>query len=240
MRELFDYEKVLVGACEKINIELNEEKLEQFKHYYELLVEWNSKFNLTAITEKNEVYLKHFADCVYACSLIKPNATLCDIGTGAGFPAMVIKIVRPDIKILLVDALEKRIKFLDEVIKQLDLKDVETLHARAEDKIFKDKYLNHFDVVTSRAVARMCTLSEYCLPYVKVGGTLIAYKSDKIQDELKESKKVIQILGGINQDLVKYELDKETTRSLVIIKKVKTTDKKYPRDKNRPKTQPIL
>ena len=232
--------EILKNACDYAQIELTDTMFEQLDAYFNLLVEWNEKMNLTAITERNDVYLKHFADSIYGAKLIKQNATLCDIGTGAGFPALVLKIVRPDIKVTLVDALDKRIKFLNQVIAQLGLKDVEALHYRAEDKVFKQKYLNHFDVVTARAVAKMATLSEYCLPFVNVGGKFIAYKSDKIDDELKESEKAIAVLGGELASREKYNLDQETTRLLVVIEKKCNTSDKYPRDKNKPKLQPIL
>lgn len=235
-----NYERALIGACESVGIQVMDLMLKQFDEYYHLLTEWNEKINLTAITEQNEVYLKHFADSVFGAKLIKPNATLCDIGTGAGFPAVVLKIVRPDLKVTLVDALDKRIKFLNEVIAKLGLKDITALHFRAEDKAFKDKYLNKFDAVTARAVARMATLTEYCLPFVKVGGNFIAYKSDKIEDELNESKKVISLLGGEIKLVEKYMLDEETTRLLVVVNKVAPTSAKYPRNKNKAKLQPIL
>ena len=233
-------EEVLKNACEYAGIELTDIMIGQFDKYFHLLVEWNEKINLTAITEQNDVYLKHFADSIYGAKFIKRNATLCDIGTGAGFPALVLKIVRPDIKVTLVDALDKRIKFLYEVITKLGLKDVVALHYRAEDKVFKQKYLNSFDVATARAVARMATLTEYCLPFVKVGGRFVAYKSDKIDDELKESKKAIGVIGGELISCEKYSLDQETTRLLVIVQKKSSTPEKYPRDKNKPKLQPIL
>lgn len=238
--EKINCKEVLKNACEYAGIELTDKMLQQFDEYFHLLVEWNEKINLTAITEQNDVYLKHFADSIYGAKFIKQNATLCDIGTGAGFPALVLKIVRPDIKVTLVDALDKRIKFLNEVIAKLGLKDIVALHFRAEDKVFKQKYLNYFDVSTARAVAKMVTLTEYCLPFVKVGGEFIAYKSDKIEDELKESKKAIGTLGGELISCEKCNLDQETTRLLVIIKKKFATTDKYPRDKNKPKLQPIL
>lgn len=238
--EKINYEQELINACNYAGIDLTDKMLSQFDEYFNLLIEWNKNVNLTAITERADVYVKHFADSVYGAKFIKQNASLCDIGTGAGFPALVIKIVRPDIKVTLVDALDKRIKFLNEVISKLGLTDVNCLHCRAEDKIFKQKYLNSFDVTTARAVARMTTLTEYCLPFVKVGGKFIAYKSDKIDDELNESKKAIVLLGGEIGEKAKYQLDQQTTRLLVIVNKKALTDPKYPRDKNKPKLHPIL
>lgn len=239
MRELKDFEQPILTACEYANIQLTDDILDKLFQYYKLLVDWNEKINLTAITELKDVYIKHFADSIYGAKFVKLNATLCDIGTGAGFPALVLKIVRPDLKIMLVDALEKRIKFLNCVIETLNLTDVEILHFRAEDKAFKDRFLNYFDVTTARAVASLPTLSEYCLPFVNVGGKFVAYKSDKIDDELENSKNAFAILGGKLKQINKYKLDGETTRLLVEVEKIKKTDVKYPRDKNKPKLKPL-
>lgn len=240
MRELKSYELCLKSACEYSGVILTEQMLDMFEVYYKELVEWNEKINLTAITERQEVYLKHFADSIYGAKILPKNCTLCDIGTGAGFPAVVLKIVRPDIDVTLVDALDKRIKFLNNLTEKLGLTGIKALHFRAEEVKFKQSHLNTFDIVTARAVAKMNTLSEYCLPFVKVGGKFLAYKSDKIEQELEDCKKAVQILGGGNIVTVEYELDFDTTRLLVIIDKQKITDSKYPRDKNRPKLKPIV
>ncbi len=239
MRELKDYEQPLLKACEWANIKLTDDMLDKFYAYFQLLVEWNEKINLTAITQINDVYVKHFADSIYGAKFLEKNSTLCDIGTGAGFPALVLKIVRPDLCVTLVDALDKRIKFLNAVIEILKLDNITTLHFRAEDKAFKDEYLNYFDTVTARAVASMPTLSEYCLPFVKVGGKFVAYKSDKIDDELNASKNAFAVLGGKFVKNHLYNLDENTTRVLVEVRKTKKTDSKFPRDKNRPKTKPL-
>lgn len=232
-------ENVIKNACVCSGLELTEKMLKQFETYFRMLIEWNEKINLTAITDKEEVYLKHFADCVYGAKLLKPDASLCDIGTGAGFPAVVLKIVRPDLKVTLVDALDKRVKFLNELISKLDLTEIEACHYRAEDKAFKDRFLNSFDYVTARAVANMSTLTEYCLPFVKIGGSFLAYKSDKVEQELELAKNAIGILGGKLKKIHTYELDKTTTRTIVEIEKIKQTNSKYPRDKNKPKLKPL-
>lgn len=239
MRQLEKYELEIERACDYANIELTEQMLSDLDAYYSLLVEWNQKINLTAITNREDVYKKHFADSIFGAKFVPQNAKLCDIGTGAGFPALVLKIVRKDISITLVDALDKRIKFLNLVVEKLKIDNVKTLHFRAEDKPFKDGYLNSFDIVTARAVAQMATLSEYCLPFVKVGGKFLAYKSDKIDDELKQSGNAIKTLGGGTCELKTYNLDDQTTRLIVEIKKIKLTDKKYPRSSNKPKNSPI-
>lgn len=227
-------------SCEHSNINLTDEILDKLHKYYQLLVEWNEKINLTAITQIDEVYLKHFADSIYGAKHFKQNSTVCDLGTGAGFPGLVLKIVRPDLKVVLVDALDKRVKFLNEVISLLNLTNITALHFRAEDKLFKQKYLNSFDYVTARAVAKMNTLTEYCLPFVKVGGKMIAYKSDKISDELIESEKAICTLGGKDYQITPYMLNDETERWIISVDKKVKTDSKYPRDKNKPKLNPII
>ncbi|MBQ0017328.1 MAG: 16S rRNA (guanine(527)-N(7))-methyltransferase RsmG [Clostridiales bacterium] len=230
---------IIRDACEKAGIETNDKMLCDLYKYYELLVCWNEKINLTAITEIRGVYVKHFADSIFGSEMFDKGATVCDIGTGAGFPGLVLKIVRPDLKVILIDSLDKRIKFLKLVIDELKLEGIEALHYRAEDKAFKEQYLNSIDFTTARAVARMNTLIEYCLPYVKVGGKFVAYKSDKIDDELIEAKTALKILGGESFETKEYQLDKETKRYLVIAKKVSKTDKKYPRDMNKPKLKPL-
>ena len=208
----------------------------QFEKYCSLLVEWNEKINLTAITEKEEVFTKHFVDSLIGEEFIKKNATVIDIGTGAGFPSLPIKIVREDINLTLNDCLNKRLIFLNEIINKLGLKNVSTLHSRAEDLNKNVKY----DYALSRAVASLNTLSEYCLPFVKEGGYFIAYKSKDIDEELKNSEKAIEILGGKIEEVKEIEIpDTDILRKLVFIKKIKQTPNKYPRGKNLPKTKPL-
>ncbi len=209
----------------------------QFEKYCSLLVEWNEKMNLTAITEHDEVFTKHFVDSLIGEEFIKKDATVIDIGTGAGFPSLPIKIVREDISLTLNDCLNKRLIFLNEVINQLSLNKVKTLHSRAEDLPKNIKY----DYALSRAVASLNTLSEYCLPFVKVGGYFIAYKSKDIDEELKNSEKAIEILGGKIEDVKEIEIpETDIVRKLVFIKKIKETPNKYPRGKNLPKTKPLV
>lgn len=204
-----------------------------FKLYYELLTEWNGKFNLTAITEKQDVEIKHFADSLAAIDMISGN--IIDIGAGAGFPSIPLKIVNPSLKVTMADSSNKRINFLNEVIEKLDLKDIKAVHIRAED--IKER--EYYDFAVARAVAPLCTLVEYLLPFVKVGGKMIAYKSDNIQDEIEQAKNAVKILGGAKIETEKIPLDSETVRSLVIIKKVKETPKKYPRGANKPRLSPL-
>lgn len=225
-----------------LGIKLSDHQLEQFETYYEMLVEKNKVMNLTAITEKNEVIDKHFADSL---ALIKSGVSLTgqkilDIGTGAGFPGIPLKIAFPELEIVLLDSLNKRIKFLNEVIEALGLEKITAIHGRAEDFAKQKEYREQFDYVVSRAVANLTVLSEYCLPYVKVGGCFIPYKSGEIDEELNNSKKAVQILGGKIEEVVKFQLpDTDIGRSFVKIKKNKNTAKKYPRKAGLPAKEPL-
>lgn len=234
-----NYEVFLKEIIEKQGCVYNNDVRDKFKIYYEYLVDYNNKVNLTAITDINEVYAKHFADSVLGVEFIKQNASVCDIGTGAGFPGVVLKIVRPDIKLTLVDSLNKRVEFLNSLLKKLDINDVVVLHSRAEDVLFKQQYLNSFDYVIARAVARLNTLCEYCLPFVKTGGNFIAYKSSDSTEEILKAKKAVEILGGKCQQTINRKLDEQTERSFVIIEKIKNTNNKYPRGQNKPRIKPL-
>ena len=230
----------IYNSFKQLGINLTDKQKEQFKLYYELLIDYNNKVNLTAITEEKEVYIKHFLDSSIAYNLIKENATVCDIGTGAGFPAIPLKIIRPDIKLLLVDSLEKRTKFLHLLIDELKLDNVEIIHCRAEDVGNSEKYREKYDICVSRGVAKLNTLSEYCVPMVKVNGTMIAYKSYEIEEEVGTSLKAIKELGGEIEEIKEITLpNTDITRKLVFIKKIKPTPKKYPRGLNKPKLTPI-
>ena len=223
-------------------IKLSDHQLEQFETYYEMLVEKNKVMNLTAITEKNEVIDKHFADSL---ALIKSGVSLTgqkilDIGTGAGFPGIPLKIAFPELDIVLLDSLNKRIKFLNEVIEALGIEKITAIHGRAEDYAKDAAYREQYDLCVSRAVANLATLSEYCLPYVKVDGMFVPYKSGEIDEEVKESSKAVKILGGKIEDVVKFELPgTDIGRSFVKIHKVKNTAKKYPRKAGMPSKEPI-
>lgn len=226
----------------ELGVSLSEKQVEQFLTYYEMLVEWNEKMNLTAITEYDEVMKKHFVDSL---SLIKAfdvsqERTVIDVGTGAGFPGLALKIAYPNLKVTLLDSLNKRIQFLDAVIAKLGLEDVETIHGRAEDFAKPDKLREKFDLCVSRAVANLSTLSEYCLPFVKVGGQFISYKSEKITEEMEAAGKAISILGGKVVGQVEFQLpDSDIYRNLFMIEKIKETPKKYPRKAGLPGKEPI-
>lgn len=236
-------EEKLRLAAEAIGIELNDTQISQFIKYYEILVEWNSFMNLTGITEYEEVIQKHFVDSLALCKAvdIKEAQTLIDIGTGAGFPGIPLKIAYPQLQVTLLDSLQKRIKFLDEVISQLGLTNIETIHGRAEDFAKPSMKREAYDICVSRAVANLASLSEYCLPYVKVGGYFIPYKSGKIEEEMEASKKAVFLLGGKLEEEVKFMLpESDISRSLIKIKKVSATPKKYPRKSGMATKEPIM
>lgn len=223
---------------EKYNFSLNETQIEQFEKYYNYLVQENEKYNLTAITQTLDVIVKHFIDSVLPEKSIEKNATVIDIGTGAGFPGIPLKILRNDLKITLLDSLQKRINFLNNLIEILGLSNIKAFHGRAENFVANKR--EKYDYAVSRAVANLATLSEYMLPYVKVGGKAIMYKGNKLQDELQAGENAIKILGGETEKVEKYYLaEEESNREVLIIKKIKPTNKKYPRGKNLPKTKPL-
>ncbi len=226
----------------KIGCEPNDLQCEQLNNFHKILCEWNEFMNLTGITEYNEVVIKHFVDslavnCVYS---FKKTDRVVDIGTGAGFPGIPLKIMYPDTRFTLLDSLNKRIKFLDEVIRINSLDGIETLHGRAEDYARDKNYREAFDVCVSRAVANLSTLSEYCLPYVKVGGVFISYKAGQLDEELKASERAIKLLGGEIKEVHKLTLpDTDIDRTFVVIKKTAATSKKYPRKAGLPSKEPL-
>lgn len=222
----------------KYGFSLSALQIDQFERYYEFLISENKKYNLTAITEKNDVIFKHFLDSCLAEKNIIKNAKIIDIGSGAGFPSIPLKILRPDIKFVLVDSLNKRVNFLNELIKILNLQDVEAVHARAEDYIKDNR--EKFDYAVARAVAPLNTLLEYLVPYVKVGGECLIYKSQKLEDEIETSQNALKVLGCKVEKIENFNIDEiDAVRKILIIKKCFVTPIKYPRGKNLPKTKPI-
>ena len=233
---------VLTKKVKKLSIVLNDKQIQQFEQYYNILVEWNKVMNLTAITKYEEVIEKHFLDSLTIVDAINMEKieTLIDVGTGAGFPGIPLKIAFPHLKVTLLDSLNKRIKFLNEVIDLLDLDDIKAIHGRAEDYAKQAEYREQYDICVSRAVANLATLSEYCLPYVKVDGLFVPYKSGEIDEELKSSEKAVSILGGKVEEVVKFQLSgTDIGRSFVKIHKIKETKKKYPRKAGMPTKEPL-
>lgn len=235
-------ENKFLNQIKELNVELSDLQLEQFHKYYELLIEWNKVMNLTGITDIDEVNEKHFLDSlavVKAIDMKKVN-WMIDVGTGAGFPGIPLKIVFPHLKVVLLDSLNKRINFLNMVVSELGLKDVTTIHGRAEDYAKDIKYREKFDLCVSRAVANLSTLSEYCLPYVRLGGVFVSYKSGSIEEEVEDSKKAVKILGGKIDAVIKLQLpETKINRSFVKIKKKESTKKKYPRKAGMPAKEPL-
>lgn len=246
------------SLSKKMNIELSDLQLSQFQRYYELLIEWNEKINLTAITEYDDVIVKHFIDSIalinasdnkiISDALINDTGvSLIDVGCGAGFPSLPLKIAFPNLKVTMLDSLNKRINFLNTVIDELGLVDIEAVHGRAEDFAKADKLRESYDICVSRAVANLSTLSEYCLPYVKVGGIFVAYKSEELlknndggSSELDRASKALYLLGGQVSETKEYTLpESDLYRCLCIVSKIKVTPKKYPRKAGQPSKDPL-
>lgn len=239
--------KDIAYYAQLMGIELDDNQLRQFETYMNMVIEKNKVMNLTAITEPEEFSLIHFADSLSlipavsaAAPLTKENASVIDVGTGAGFPAIPLKIAFPNMKLTLLDSLNKRVTFLDSVVEELELKKVTTIHARAEEGGRQKNLRDNFDFVLSRAVANLSVLTEYCLPYAKVGGLFISYKSGDIEEELKEAKHAISVLGGKLEDVIHFQLaDTDINRSFVLIRKEKATPKAYPRKAGTAKKSPL-
>lgn len=232
----------LEQGCKELKLDLTEHQIQQFLKFYELLVEWNKVMNLTGITDYEEVISKHFLDSLLMVKAYDMNQadSIIDIGTGAGFPGIPLKIVFPEKKFVLLDSLGKRIKFLDEVVDNLGLQQIELIHGRAEDYAKKEEYREQFDLAVSRAVANLASLCEYCIPFVKLGGVFIPYKSGSIQDELKRSEKAVSALGGKRRDCKELILPAtDITRTFILIDKKKHTSKKYPRKAGLPTKEPL-
>lgn len=226
----------------ELGIELSQRQIEQFQTYYEMLIQKNKVMNLTAIVDKDEVIDKHFVDSL---ALVKTNCDfhgkkLIDMGTGAGFPGIPLKIAFPDLEVILIDSLNKRILFLKDVIDTLKLKGIEALHGRAEDFAKKEEFRESFDYVVSRAVANLSVLAEYCIPYVKTNGYFCPYKSGEIKEEVYNAKKAVNLLGGNIDQIISFEIpDTDMKRTILKIKKKKTTPKRFPRKAGLPAKEPI-
>ncbi len=227
-----EYFDMLNEACQSMGLSFEEEKYNKFIKYKELIQEWNQKINLTAITDDEEIIKKHFIDSikVFNCDYVKNAKSIIDIGTGGGFPGIPMKIVKEDSKMVLLDSLNKRINFLNEVINDLNLSNIKTIHGRAEDFAQTVEYRQRFDLAVSRAVANLTVLLEFCLPYVKVGGYFVALKGPAIEDEIKAAEVALKVLGGKIEEIIEVDIeDSDLKHNLLVVKKVKDTPKKYPR-----------
>lgn len=234
--------KLLEQGLSQLNIQSTDNQIEQFMKYYDLLIEKNKVMNLTSITDLNEVMTKHFLDSVLISNVLDMSdySTLVDVGTGAGFPGIPIKILFPHLKVTLIDSLNKRLKFLDDVISKLELNGIETVHGRAEDLGHNDLYREKYDLCVSRAVANLSTLSEYCIPFIKKSGVFASYKASDSEEEINNSKNAIKTLGGSISKVCEIDLPgTEVKRNIVIIKKDKCTPKKYPRKAGTPSKDPL-
>ena len=233
---------ILEEGCKELGITLDEIQKKQFTDFYEYLVEKNKVMNLTGITEFQEVLIKHFLDslaCVKAVDMSRIKRIM-DIGTGAGFPGVPLKIAFPHLEACLLDSLKKRVNFLEETFQMLKLENITAIHGRAEEYAKNKQYRETYDLCVSRAVSNLATLSEYCLPYVKTGGYFISYKSGTVQEEVEQAQKAVKILGGKILDVVYFQLpDSEIQRSLVVIEKIKATPGRYPRKAGTPLKEPL-
>ena len=238
--EINEFKEIMNENAKKINIEFNDKQLEQFFEYMNLLIEWNEKINLTAITEPKEIIIKHFIDSLTINKYIEKNNKIVDVGTGAGFPGIPIKIYRPEVEVTLVDSLNKRINFLNEVISKLGLEKINTIHARVEEFARNKKYREKFDISTSRAVANLSTLSEYLIPLVKENGKIICMKASEAEEEIEQAKKAINVLGGTIKNVETFDLPQsDIGRTIITIEKTKKTPAKYPRKAGTPSKEPI-
>lgn len=235
--------KLFHEMLKKLNIKLQDDQMDKFMLYYDMLIERNKVMNLTAITEFNEVVSKHFIDSLSLIKVYnsKDSIRVIDMGTGAGFPGIPLKIMFPNWDIVLLDSLNKRVNFLNDVISELNFKNIKAIHGRAEDYGRKNGYRESFDLCVSRAVAKLSTLSEYCLPYVKINGSFIPYKAGNVEDELNESKKALQILGGKIEKVESFFLPgTDIERTLIVIKKGVKTPGIYPRSTGKPTKEPLM
>ena len=234
------FEEKMKEFSKELEIELSEKQIEKFFTYMNMLLEWNQKINLTAITKPEEIILKHFIDSLTISKYISKNSTIVDVGTGAGFPGIPLKILRDDLEIVLLDSLNKRINFLQEVIDALKLTKIKAIHSRVEEFAKNKQYREKFDYATSRAVANLSTLSEYLIPLVKIGGQCICMKGSDIKEEVQQSKRAILMLGGKLEEIEKFELPKsDITRNIIIIEKEKCTSLEYPRKAGIPSKKPL-
>ena len=236
---LSEFNQIFKQECKKNNIKISEDKIEEFYKYMNLILEWNEKFNLTAIKNEKEFIVKHFIDSLTIDYLVKDSKKMLDIGTGAGFPGIPLKLNNDNINVTLIDSVNKKIMVLNDVIEKIKLDNIEALHIRAEELAQNNDYREKFDVVTTRAVSSLATIVEYMLPFVKIEGKAICMKGPNIDEELENSKNAIKTLGGEIEEIKKICINEEFERNIIIIKKIKCTNKKYPRGQGKPVKEPI-
>lgn len=236
--EYLEFDKIFKDECLKNNLH-DIKNIDKFYKYMKLLLEWNEKINLTAIKDEKEFIIKHFIDSLMINNLVKDEKRIIDVGTGAGFPGIPLKLFNEEQNVTLIDSVNKKVNVLNDVIQNLELKNIEAIHIRAEDLAQNKNYRENFDVSISRAVANMSTLVEYLIPFVKVGGYIICMKGPNYSEELDASKKAIEILGGKIEKVLQFNINKELERNVVIINKVKNTPNKYPRGQGKPLKLPL-
>lgn len=234
-----EFEKIFIEETKKNNIDIDEKKINYFYEYMLGILEWNSKVNLTAITDERMFIVKHFIDSLTVNRLLKDRKSVIDIGTGAGFPGIPIKILNENIKITLIDSINKKLNVIRDISSKIGLSNLEIIHTRAEELANNNKYREMYDVATTRAVSNLSTIVEYMLPFVKIDGIAICMKGPNYQEELKQASKAIEILGGNLEGIEKINVDDELERNLIIIKKVNKTPNKYPRGQGKPLKEPI-
>jgi 16S rRNA (guanine527-N7)-methyltransferase len=236
--EYLEFEQIFKDECKKNNIS-NVVNIEKFYQYMNLLLDWNEKINLTAIKDEKEFIVKHFIDSLAINEITKNAEKIIDVGTGAGFPGIPLKLFNEKTKITLIDSVNKKINVLNNIISELKLENIEALHVRAEDLAKNKEYRECFDIAVSRAVANMTTLVEYLIPFVKVGGYIICMKGPNFEEELENSKKAIGILGGKIESIECFNIDGDLERNIIKIKKIKETSNKYPRGQGKPLKEPL-
>lgn len=237
--EYIEFQNIFKEECNKNNISIREEKIKLFYDYMKYLLEWNEKINLTAIKDEKEFVVKHFVDSLTISEIVGDNKRIIDVGTGGGFPGIPLKLSKENLDVTLIDSVNKKVMVLNDIINKMNLSNIEAIHTRAEDLAQNKEYREDFDIAVSRAVSNMNTLVEYLIPFVKVGGYVICMKGPGYEEELEASKNAINILGGQIEEIKEMQINNELIRNIVIIKKIKSTNTKYPRGQGKPLREPI-
>lgn len=234
-----EFKEIFIKEAEKINVKINEDMLNKFYNYMNGIIEWNDKVNVTAITDEKMFIVKHFIDSLTVNSIVENKNSMIDIGTGAGFPGIPLKILNPNLKVTLIDSVNKKLNVIKDLSEKIKLENIEIIHTRAEDLANNLQYREKYDIATTRAVSNFSTIVEYMLPFVKIGGYAVCMKGPNYKDELEEAKNAIKILGGEVFEIKELKVSEELERNIIIIKKIKETPKKYPRGQGKPLKEPI-